>query len=108
MAKFLELKIDTLNDVLVAESAFPAMYAAVQANVKVAFELTQGELFKDPVAVAKLIAVLGDANEQFDDLVTAKKLAETFKKVLETPVPTEPIEPPVVIEVPTPIEVPTV
>lgn len=106
---FVKFTFDSLDGVKVAESTFGVALGSIRDNVKSAYEITQSpvDVYTSAEALTKLIASLTGAQAQAQAFADAKASADAFRKGLETPVPVEPIEPPVVIvvpELPAPVE----
>jgi len=98
--KFLEAKIDSLQDVLVLEAGYGAQVAAIEANVTAALLGWKESLLGGKMGEAnKFSAALLDSVEQAEDLLAIKALADAFRAGLVVPVPEE-------VPVPAPIEVP--
>lgn len=96
--KFLEAKIDSLQDVLVLEAGYGAQVAAVEANVTAALAGWKGALLEGKMLEAgKFAASLTDSVEQAEDLLAIKSLADAFRAGLV-------VTPPAEVPAPAPIE----
>jgi hypothetical protein len=105
--KFLEAKIDTLQDVLVLESGFGAQLAQAQANVtESAAKAVAAVVEADDVALDKFLAELVDAKDQIAAIAAIKAQAAAFRAGLIVAVPVDPLPAPqpIVIPEPTPVE----
>lgn len=97
--------IDSLADCLFLEGGFGGQLLAAEQAIKESARLAiDAVILADVEKLAELQKALTDALDQIQSVASAKTACAAYRKGLETPVPTTPVEPPVVIELPAPVE----
>lgn len=98
--KFLEVKIDSLQDCLVVESTLAPAYEAIEKNIQDSLAGFRGALLAgDKASAQSFVAKIADSAEQADDLLAAKAVCDAFRAALVVEVPADPVPAPVPVVV---------